>query len=669
MKIKKIIFFFFVLTVTSFNAQQFELGKVKKEELIESKHKIDSLAPASVIFKKGKSYFEYVKNSHFVLVTEVELKLKIYKKEGFDFANQIIPFYTGSNEPELVELVSGYTYNLTDKKIVKTKLTSEGIFNVKENKLWSSKKYIFPNVREGSIIELKYKITSKYFSNLKEWYFQSTIPVDYSEYTTFIPQFYSYNIFQRGTLNLNIEKDHRTKGLNVYDEDVTKRGGSIAQQATAVRVAYLENSTKIFVKNAPKLTEEPYSNSLDNYLSCVQYELTSIQYPEQKIENVAETWDDVAKNISKDEDFGKQIEKYTYYENDLKKIIEASYSNSKTTIHNVLEFLKRKVKWNGFDGIFVEKGVEKAYLDGIGNSTEINLMLISMLRKVGINASPVLVTTRDKAINLFPNLSAFNYVLCLVEIDNNSYYLDASNEFSYFNMVPLKCLNFNGIELKQNISATKVDLFSKFISGSNILIEAEIDNLGSIMANVQDYKSLMSAFQKRNEIKNLGESSYVQVLGEQFQAEISDFKIENFQNLEEPVIQKYKFKSENTIEKINDKLYFSPLLGLRLKSLFSLEERKYPLIFDFPFTEKITTNIKIPKNHRIEYLPKSVSYSFLEGEVIYDINYEVDENGIKVVSNFSINTNLISQDNYSDFKIFWNEVIKKQNENIVLKKI
>ena len=59
--------------------------------------------------------------------------------------------------------------------------------------------------------------------------------------------------------------------------------------------------------------------------------------------------------------------------------------------------------------------MRKAYKDKTGNVAEINLMLTAMLRYAGINANPVLVSTRSNGIALFPNRTAFNYVIAAVE--------------------------------------------------------------------------------------------------------------------------------------------------------------------------------------------------------------------------------------------------------------
>ena len=59
-----------------------------------------------------------------------------------------------------------------------------------------------------------------------------------------------------------------------------------------------------------------------------------------------------------------------------------------------------------------QKGTRKAYLEGEGNVADINLLLIAMLRSQGVDANPVLVSTRNNGIPLFPTRKGFNYVIC-----------------------------------------------------------------------------------------------------------------------------------------------------------------------------------------------------------------------------------------------------------------
>ena len=69
----------FITFLTTVQAQKRELGNVTIEELKEKIHPKDSSAAAAYIFNKGKTYFQFSENTGFSLVTDVEVKIKIYK--------------------------------------------------------------------------------------------------------------------------------------------------------------------------------------------------------------------------------------------------------------------------------------------------------------------------------------------------------------------------------------------------------------------------------------------------------------------------------------------------------------------------------------------------------------------------------------------------------------
>ena len=77
--------FFFITVQTS--AQKFDMGKVTVEELKQTEHPKDPKAEAAVLYKKGRTYFEFHPDKGFRTITEVETRIKIYKKEGYDWAN------------------------------------------------------------------------------------------------------------------------------------------------------------------------------------------------------------------------------------------------------------------------------------------------------------------------------------------------------------------------------------------------------------------------------------------------------------------------------------------------------------------------------------------------------------------------------------------------------
>ena len=198
MKIQLSIILFFYFSFFNLTAQEFKLGKVSVAELEQKVHPKDTSAVAAILYKKGKSSIEY-NNDGFVLITQVDVRIKIYKKEGYDWANQSVTYYIGDNDSrEKVDFSDVNTFNLVNGKIEKTKLKSDGVFNEEVNKYRSRKKITMPNVKEGSVLEYSYTVRTPSIGMMRDWAFQTSIPVNYSEFKTYIPEYYTFNVRQKG---------------------------------------------------------------------------------------------------------------------------------------------------------------------------------------------------------------------------------------------------------------------------------------------------------------------------------------------------------------------------------------------------------------------------------------------------------------------------------------
>lgn len=174
--IKKINLVLLLCSVSFLTAQEMKFGDVTKEELLETKCPIDSSANAMVLYKYRNTYFNLSINGG-ELVTEIYQKIKIYNKDGFDNATRQLRIYESKGTREVVSKMKAVTYNLEDGKIIETKLEKDQIFENEQSLNITEVKFTMPKVKEGSVIEFKYRLTSPFFWNIDEFRFQSHIPI------------------------------------------------------------------------------------------------------------------------------------------------------------------------------------------------------------------------------------------------------------------------------------------------------------------------------------------------------------------------------------------------------------------------------------------------------------------------------------------------------------
>lgn len=653
------------------NAQDFKLGKVSIAELQEKEHPKDPAAPAAILFKKGEVKFEYSEGKGFEVITTVQTRIKIYNKEGYDWANKKINYYIDNKLEENLSFSDAATYNLVNGKIEKTKLKSDGEFIEKINKYWSQKKITMPNVKEGSVIEFEYMIRSPRISSLRDWDFQTNIPVNHSELITYFPEYYEYKTFQKGFIfpKTTVVKSRSSFIINNKE----RTGGSWNATKTEFsqdKIEFQETKTTYLTKDLPAMKEESFVNNIDNYTASISHELSLTNFPNTPIKKYATDWESVAKTIYEYDDFGSELNKTGYFEEEIKKLISGQNTNEEK-IAVIFNYVKSNVKWNNNKSFFCDSGVKKAFKEKVGNTADINLMLIAMLRYADINANPVLISTRDNGITLFPSRTAFNGVIAAVENPEGLILLDATEKYSQPNILPLRDLNWIGRLIRKDGTSTEVDLMPKTVSVEAISMSVVLKNDGTAEGKIRNQLANHSALEFRK--KNLGTNvdSYLEKLeNRNNDIEISEYVRENDTDLSQPIVEKFTFKDTKDIEIINDKIYISPMLYLVDKeNPFKQEVREYPVDFGYPKRERYNISIVIPEGYILESLPKSINIATTDNLGAFKYTIANTETSIQIIITKDINTAIVSSDFYPVLKDFYKQVIDKQNEKIVLRKI
>lgn len=665
-----------LLLVVSFSnlifSQKYELGEVTIDELKQKRHSKDTTVAAAILFKKGVSKIEYSETNGFELIVEVQTKIKIYKKEGYDFANQQIRYYDDGSARERVLISEANSYNLVDNKVVKAKLKRESEFDERINKFRKVKKILFPEVKAGTIIEFKYKIISPFFSDVRDWNFEQRIPVNFSEYQTRIPEYFSYNIRQKGSFFPTIKKESSTKSIIFREKERSVGQGfsSVSTTFTQSSVDYTEDIITYTLQDIPAIKDEGFVNNIDNYTTGVIYELSTVKYPNSMLRTYSTDWETVVQKIYDNENFGTELNKNGYFEKEILTLVQG-LSTRDEKIAAIFNYVKSTIKWNGYGGYTCEDGVKAAYKNKTGNVAEINLMLTAMLRFVGIDANPILISTRDNGIALFPSRTAFNYVIAGVEIENDVILLDATEKYSIPYILPERAINWNGRIIRKNGSSANISLTPNFISKeiTNLLIN--VNSEGKIDGKVRAQKNDYVAFQFRNSYNALSEESYLEKIEKKLHdSEIADYKIENKHDLGKPIVETFSFVNSNEVEKIGDKIYINPLVFFALhENPFKQDKREYPVDFTFPEQDKYQVIINLPDNYVVESIPTPVNLVFSDKALGFLFNISNSGKQIQIISQLDINTSIVSQDNYEELKAFFSEVVKKQTEKIVLKKV
>lgn len=641
--------------------QKYEMGKVSIKELQEKAHSSDTSAVAAVLYKKGKTVFEYSEKDGFTISTNLEMRVKIYKKEGLSFANYEIPYYVGyeNMNQDRVKLLEATTYNLVNGKIEKTKLNGEGSFKERASKNWKVLTVTLPNATVGSVVELKYSIKSDNILFFLAFKFQESVPVNYAEYITETPVNYVYKRIIKGYVDVKSDSKAVSATRRYIDEYHNPHD-----------IDYTELSSSHIAKDIPALKKEEYIDNIGNYLSSIEYELELIKMPDHPDKNLAQTWEGVTKTIYEDKRFGEQLNAKQYFEIDLATITKGLESREEK-IDAILNYVKVKMNWNKQYGIYTDVGVKKAYLDRTGNAAEINFILISMLNASGIITYPVLVSTIQNGMTSFPNRTAFNYIVAAIEDGNSQILLDATGKYTAAGVIPEYALNWTGRLIREYGTSKEINMAPSVSSKNTVTLMSSIDKEGKISGKARIVKTDYEALDFREKYAGVNRESYLEKLENTYPGlVVKNYTLENEKNSVKPIQESFEFTSDNVTDSIGDKMYFYPLLFFtQLKNPFVQEGRKLPVFFGYPKQDKYTLNIDIPEGYMVESVPQPMAIATGEGVGSFKFNIQASANKIQIVVTSEINQMLVAPEFYPTLKDYFKKMTDKQSEKIILKKI
>lgn len=675
----------FLCSVNSIIAQDktpVRFGKVKIEDFDVKAPAFDSGANAVVVADWGNS--EFVANTSDLTVSlqfTKKTRIKILNKNGFDAATVNIYLYasgTGS-AAERLESLKAYTYNIEDGKVVETKVDNSSVFTEKKNKNWIIKKFTFPALKEGSLIEYSYTIQSDFFSNFQAWAFQGEYPRLWSEYNAGIPEFYRYVTLSQGYRPFFINKVEQSQvrfSFRVRYE--VSGGGGFGETGspihyTNVDIPGSQDNHRWVMKNVPGLKPESFTTTLNNHIAKIEFQLAQIHYPNTIPHPFMSDWRKVAESFRDADRFGGLINRSNGWLDDNMKQIVADAKTQEEKARNIFQYVRDNISEKNDYGIYATTTLKDVFKNKSGNVADINLLLLAMLRHEKIDADPIILSTRSRGITneIYPLMDRYNYVIVKALIDGRVVYLDASDSKIGFGKLPLECYNGHAREVTKDV-LLPVYFFAdslKETSSTNVFIINDANGgkpLGTVTENLGYYSSL----HLRNELANMKEDQYEKEYKTSLpeNVEMKNFKIDSVKNYDDPIAITYETSYQAFGD--NDIIYFNPLQeNIIKKNPFVAAQRFYPV--EMPFTQNLTytLSMEIPKGYVVDELPKSTRLTLNGEDGMFEYIIQKDTENIQMRVRLKINKANFTNEDYETLRDFYAFIFKKQSEQIVFKKV
>ncbi len=623
-------------------AQEMRYGKYSDLEFSYNEVDFEPDADAVVLQESCYSFF-----SGIVIHNQIHRRIKVLKESGKEQANVILRYYKGENKVQDIFKIKAQTINSTNGEIEIEELSKTDFFEADAGEGWHEIRFTFPNVQIGSIMEFSYEKTDKSVISLDGWVFQNEIPTLKSIFDITFPDFLKYKTFGQGIKTISHNSLTNTN-----------------------------NNYRWELENLNAFRPEPYMAHYTDYLEKVAFQLEGYEMGQMDISGIDfntykklfNTWQDLADFFTGSYHFERFLEPKK--EAGIINEIGLSENDTLRLATDIYEYASSQYNFSGISRIIPSKDFSEMLSSKNGDRAEINLSLLAHLRQYGIVAFPVLISSKGNGrSNLvpFPYMDQFNELIIVSLIGNKIYFLDATDPNLPFGFLPENFLVNQGFLLMEENSGLidiQIPHSSGYYAFSDITLEDEhtIKRESSLKVTDFDY------------VHNFGIQQNETISQEEFEKIVFTGNQENIETIS--INENKKYRNQLSINYTSSKelngdntLYINPFYLMRWQSNpFISSTRAFPIDFNYTFTDRYATNIKIPEGYILDDFPENTAITLPGGAITFNFVVNVLENIAAVNAVISVKTHIIGAVDYPDLRYMIDIISSKFKEPLVLVK-
>jgi hypothetical protein len=608
--------------------------------------------PAVVIGDVADCRFDYSSKKGFRFQLNREMRIIILSEAGLDYGDFSIRYYESRGIQEEISRFRAHVYNLDGNRVNKTRVREREGFTQDRQNNWKELTFAFPEVRVGSVIEVRYTLISGFLLHLRDWQFQREIPVLHSEYNLNLPTFYVYNISYNGLIKLDI-----TEMKESSDNWSTSRNVQTGMRSIKYRWAAFD---------IPAVRPEPFTDNIRNYKAWLFFEFAHEQWPNKAPRHYSTTWNDVRKYLDNHQGFGRFLNEGT---SALRPLLPSNLPETEEErLWAALEIIHENIRWNEDAAFMADNTPAEVINKGFGNAAEVNLLLVAMLRNLGVESYPVAVTTVSNG-TLFsdsPTIIQWNYVVAMAKLsDGEQVLLDATVPKPVPGYLPQRAINDRGRAIDPNLNEW-VNLESNIDFTEQNIYNLKLDENGDLSGSFEMQVGRYGKYSMIQEITMLGEERFWDQMFKDIDIRLSNKSIQYDIKDNSTFVMKADVHVTSYVSRIGDELIVPALLfERREENVFQSEERQYPVFFNNTLNSVTIINLELPGNISISYIPGKKSRRW--GRFSYDLMAEETETGLKITWLNQRLIRIVPSRNYAGYRTWYSRMINDNLENIIVK--
>lgn len=607
--------------------------KLSDADLMSEKSEKYPDAPAEVLYRSIHFVIDY--NGY--LTKNVVDRVKIYNKNNASkYLDQKITLYdNGKGLYETLSNLKANTYNFENGKKVTTKVERNEKYNSTEDKNYKVTKFAFSGVKDGSVVECSYSVYTPFMGSTPRVLIEDEIPVRYVEFVFDTPKPFGYTINYKG----DISPQHR-----------------VVEEAIMYGNPYF--TYRFGYDDVPAFKDEKYVQNNDNYKTGVKAEINSVMN-NGVLKPLAMSWKDIRKRLYDHDDFGGQLSK-NHLAKDLLPATVTDLPSNMEKAKQVLKYVQQNYTWNKEDDVVTDKGIRNLITTKVGNSAEINLLLTMLLRNVGINADPVVLSTIKRGMLLAynPSVNQLNYVLSSFEDNGKLYLLDGTLKQSEINLISPKALNYYGIIMTKD-DAKQINILYPEVSQNTYEVDAKMNPDGTFEGRFSDRDNRLFAL-VANERYLEDKEKFSKTYRENYKFPYSNITHQLQENGD--FTTSFDFSGDTFADVIGNKIVFNPLLFLYTQNhdFNQTEPRRAPLEFYSAFDRVKKVTITLPENYVFENIPKSKKFRTEDSALQYSYVVTQEGNKLTVETTVKVDDPVFPKEYYPAFTQIFDNITKQE---------
>lgn len=626
----------------------YRFGKVSADELNMTSYDKDPDAAAVYLYEENSLYYQI--DREITLTNDYRARIKILKSEGTAQADVSISYTDEYSVRESVFGIDAVAYNLVDGKVVKTPLKKQYVFTEQVGEDRKLVKFSIPEVREGTVIEYKFRKTSKNPTYIPSFRFQHDIPVARCRMQALIPEFFKFNINLKGYVKINIEDGSTNGSIGSGSEMFSFNVREIKADASDI----------------PALKREAYVWCLNDFRSMLEFELSQIAFPGVPIRSYAATWENVNDALKK-----STFDTHCRIGNPFKDevaAIKAAEGSPEEKIHAVLRLVQSKIKWNEEYRLF-SQGPRAAAGKGTGSSADINFVLMAALKDAGFQVAPILLSPRHmgRLSYTHPTIDGINAFVVRVTLDEGKYaYVDGTNPNSDIDLLPTELLVDRARVYGVNDDSGWCDLTSIAKSALIVNMILKLGEDGTVSGEFIEQHINQPALQASTAYTDAkSEEEYIEGLEKEHGIQIEELALEGTGT--KKLVQKYQISSQPSGS--DEFLYVNAtIVPFMSTNKLNAQSRTLPIEFSYPMVYSIRCSLELPEGYTVEEMPKNINIFAYENGVNCKYLAQAVGRFIQFSFQYSMQRIIYLPKEFDDVNSFFGMVTDLSNSQFVIRK-